>query len=62
MWLDKKEQSEWAYEQCLKLKKENKEDIDEIWKLITDSYDAYWYCRCVKDRPEVRKYIKEETK
>ena len=26
-------------------------------KFITDSQWAYWYCKYVKDRPEIRKYI-----
>jgi len=30
-----------------------------IWSKITDSHWAYRYCRDVKDRPEVRKYIKK---
>ena len=60
MWLNPKEQSKWVYNQCLKLKEENKKDHENIWKLITDSEDAYRYCRYVKDRPEIRKYIKEK--
>ena len=51
---NEKEISEWAYDQCL----EN--DTIQIRRLITDSGWAYCYCRDVKDRPEVRRYIKNE--
>ena len=39
----------------------NIKDIEEMWNKITESEWAYWYCIEVKDRPEVRKYIKDET-
>lgn len=51
--LSKWQISKWAYEQCLN------NDIEEIRNLITDPYIAYLYCTNVKDRPEVRKYIKD---
>ena len=57
MWIDKKEQNEWAYNECLRLKKEKKKDVDEIWRLITDSEWAYEYCIDVKDREQMWKRI-----
>ena len=33
-------------------------DIKEMWSRIKDPDWAFWYCRIIKNRPEVRKYIK----
>lgn len=35
------------------------EDRKDMWIKITESESASWYCLMVKDRPEVRKYIKD---
>jgi len=51
MWMDEKEISKAIYNKCLK------DDQEKFWSLITDSEWAYWYCRYVVDRPEVRKHI-----
>ena len=50
--LDKIKMSHWAYYQCY-----SGNDIPEIRKLITHSYDAFLYCTYVDDNPEIRKRI-----
>ena len=41
------------YEKCFK------DDQEKFWSLITDSKSPYWYCKYIKDRPEVYKFITE---
>ena len=48
MWLDKKEQSKWAYNEAIKLKSEGKQVQDEITDLITEKYFVR-YCRSIVD-------------
>jgi len=53
MWMDEKEISEQMYKKCFR------NDQEKYWSLITDSAWSYYYCKNVKDRPEVRKFIIE---
>lgn len=45
--------SEWAYWYCKCIK-----DIEEMWSKINNPNWAYLYCIYVKNRLEVRKYMK----
>ena len=49
--MDEKEISKAMYNKCFQ------NDQEKFWSLITDSAWAYWYCRNIKDMPEVRKNI-----
>ena len=52
MWLDKEEQSRWAYKQCL-----NGKDTKEYRNLIVSSSSAYSYCKHIKNTEEMRNKI-----
>lgn len=53
MWIEKKEQRLIIYQECLRLKREGKEDIDELWKLLDTDVLRFCYCKEVKDRKEL---------
>jgi hypothetical protein len=52
MWLDKKEQSMWAYRQCLE-----GNDTEETRNLIVTSAAAFLYCKHIKNVEEMRNKI-----
>ena len=49
---NKLDMSEWAFDQC-----EIGNDTEDMRDLIKTERYAFLYCRFIKDRPEIRKYI-----
>ena len=55
MWIDKKEQSSWARQQCL-----NGKDSKEIRDLL-DGFDLYMYCKIKKPRKDLMEKLSKQS-